>query len=133
MAFGGAGRADRGFGRSRESDIGGTGPGGTGRAGGGRQGQPGGRSGDSRDGSGNQRDGNGVRRARRLRETSNQNELLSNRDTVATTPVDPEPQSADQIAARQAEVRRRGRGQTILSGRLGEAVGPLINRPRLGG
>lgn len=71
--------------------------------------------------------------ARRLRESSDQNELLSNRDTVATTPVDPEPQSAEQIAARQAEVRRRGRGQTILSGKLGVAAGPNISRRTLGG
>lgn len=75
---------------------------------------------------------NGVIRAKRLRQTSDPNALLSDKDTVAPTPVDPAPQSADQVSARQAEVRRLGRGQTILTGRLGVAAGPRISRPTLG-
>jgi len=99
------------------------------------------RSGDR--GRGRDRDQRGGRQQRQQRQrrpdqAPSDQRLLDNGDK-APAPVDPPPQSKEQIeserVARQAEVRRIGRGQTILAAaaRLGEGAGPLIHRRTLGG
>ncbi len=129
MAIGGGGFSGGGGRDSIGGPGGGPAVGDDGRNVGGRRDRPGGRRERSRSRE-SQRDAPIV--AKRLRTTANQEELLSDSDTVAPAPKDPPPQTAEQIAARQATVRRQGRGQTILSGALGVAAGPNVRRPTLG-
>jgi len=89
-----------------------------------------------------QRDGRGRRRsAPEDRGFPRTPDSPGTRNPQTPGPADdqPAPQSEQQIeadrVARQAEVRRMGRGQTILgaAARLGEGVGPNIHRRTLGG